>query len=143
MTWRVLLDVNGLRVSKPGVNVLTAPDTLLTLHPNYSQLKLLSKGTHTIPSYGDSYQGYYISGKTYYGRSFSNPPLVYFSLRLPGEGRAFCPVRAGQLGMYYPGAADRIEIVSARDGFWYYIYYQSARRFAGSQITFTCWDYNA
>lgn len=68
MANRILLDKSGLRVSKPGVNVLTAEQRDLIFDSSWSQITPYMKGT--VPLSTGS------SGVTVlFGKTFTNRPL--------------------------------------------------------------------
>lgn len=70
MANRVLIDEEGLKVSRSGTNVLTAVDRDLQFNPQWSQITPFMKG---------SYVAYETNGTLIpFGKTFSRPPLVFF-----------------------------------------------------------------
>lgn len=70
MANRVLLDPNGMKVSRPGVDVLTAGDADLLFSSDFSQTPVHMKGIVTFSS---------SSIRTLnFGRTFLNMPMVTF-----------------------------------------------------------------
>lgn len=68
MSNRILLDNGGLKISKPGIDVLTATDDELVFNSDWSQLAIYMRGTLTVPDNG--------STTISYGKTFVNMPLV-------------------------------------------------------------------
>lgn len=92
MANRVLLDVaNGLLVSKPGVNVLTAGLSGLSFSSDWSQLSLQVRSSVTLPSnvWSLTYTGtsprVYTSPDIAYGKTFAQIPYLNCSLKLASE----------------------------------------------------------
>lgn len=70
MANRVLLQPTGMKVSRPGVDVLTAGDADLLFSSDASQTPVHMKGTVTFSS--SSIQS------VNYGKTFSNMPMIMF-----------------------------------------------------------------
>lgn len=72
MANRVVLTLGGLKVSKPGINVLTAADTDLIFSSDFNQGSLFSRGSVTFSS--SSIQS------VNYGKTFVNMPMILFNV---------------------------------------------------------------
>jgi hypothetical protein len=92
MTNRVLLDSSGLKVSKPGVNVLTASASQLNFNSEWSQVGLYRRGTYTI-DWPISASGIFIN----LGKTFTTPPIVIFEIK---DGSVYRTI-GGPSGFYY------------------------------------------
>ena len=77
MANRVLLQPTGMKVSRPGVDVLTAGDADLLFSSDASQTPVHMKGTVTFSS--SSIQS------VNYGKTFANMPMIMFLVPL-GDG---------------------------------------------------------
>lgn len=69
---RILLDANGLKISEPGFDVTTAGDFDLAFSSNFRAPKLITKGSFTVASSGDSSGNHSIA----YGATYSPPPYI-------------------------------------------------------------------
>lgn len=84
MVNRVLLDKNGLFVSKPGVDVLTAQPKDLHFSSDYGTLNLLMRGVLNLPA---TPKGYPVPGNGHqvrtvnFGKTFTARPPVFFAVR--------------------------------------------------------------
>lgn len=70
MVNRVLLNANGMKVSAPGNNVLTAPEAQLLFNSQWSALDVLMRGSF---SPGDD-----TTTTINYGKTFPSRPPTYF-----------------------------------------------------------------
>lgn len=74
---RVLLNAAGLKVSKPGIDVLTATDAQLVFNSNYSMVVPLIRGRFLIEARDG--EGTPANTRTIgFGRTFSTVPLCLF-----------------------------------------------------------------
>lgn len=90
MVNRVLLNANALRVSKAGVDVLSAGLGSLQFNSDWSALGLLTTGTVSDSwSAIGSYAGTSVTTVNF-GRTFATPPLVFFEI--DAGGGAFIPI---------------------------------------------------
>lgn len=71
MANRVLLDVNGLLVSKPTFDVLTTTENNLLFSSDYHKLGFSFKGAIQLTGYSTNE---YLS----FGKTFTTPPYVFF-----------------------------------------------------------------
>ena len=84
MVNRVLLDQNGLFVSKPGVDVLSAQPKDLQFSSDYGTLNVLKRGVLNLPA---TPEGYPVPGNgaqqvtVNFGKTFSARPPVFFAVR--------------------------------------------------------------
>lgn len=68
MANRVLLNSKALKVSQPGVDVLTAPPALLMFNSDHRCIRLIQRGVVTVPFVSDI--------KIPYAKSFNSAPMV-------------------------------------------------------------------
>jgi hypothetical protein len=68
MANRVLLNANGMKVSEPGFDVLTAGNANLQFSSDWSALSLLLAGSVSIPANG--------SQTVFFGRTFTRLPIA-------------------------------------------------------------------
>lgn len=67
---RVVFDLNGMKVSAPGVDVLTAGEANLIFSSQWSQLSILMRGSVTCaPNQTQT---------VLFGKTFANRPLCFF-----------------------------------------------------------------
>jgi hypothetical protein len=99
MTNRILLNSSGLKISKSGVNVLTAGNADLLFTSDYSHLAFYATGTFTIAA-GDSHLTVPYDRVTF-GKTFASPPYCMFFYRngsdryLVGAGGCFLEISPG------------------------------------------------
>ena len=84
MTNRVLMNSGVLKVSKPGVNVITAGPQDLAFSSDFSMFGFYRQGTLSYNWSGGNLGEY--SNNVPLGKTFATPPLVFFQLSL-GDGR--------------------------------------------------------
>lgn len=87
MANRVLLDADGLKVSPPGRNVLTADDVDLLFTSDWPILGVTEEGTHTVSWASSGNSGSY-NQNVYFDRPFSSPPATQMLLTIGGNSRA-------------------------------------------------------
>lgn len=132
MANRVALDANGLRVSRPGFNVLTTGDANLIFNSNWSQLSLLARGT--VVTSGNS-------GSILYGKTYVNVPLLIFHLNYvdPSLGQRSVQYY-NNFAIYTLGQIDFSErlftVIAANDRFnW-----QRALAWGTQTVRYSVWD---
>lgn len=110
MTNRVLLDVNGLKVSQPGVDVLTAPNWGLHFSSDWSAVSELITGEVYLPPNAAT--------NVWFGKSFTNGlPLVSIYRRFPsswisGWTVAYLDQNAPTWGSLYALFPDRLYLAA-------------------------------
>lgn len=77
MTRRVLLNSAGLRVSQPGVDVLSAGYNQLQFTSDFSALSLFTQGSHSISWSSGGNSADHVAFIPF-GKTFASPPLVWF-----------------------------------------------------------------
>lgn len=159
MANRVLLSPSGLKISNPGVDVLSATASQLMFNSDWSQLKLLQRIAVTVPS--DYSQQTPLppigSGRSWtspnynYSKAFGTPPLVLFSVKLPSDSFAYVPPTANQLSV--PKAlrvsstihTDIIGAVAEGNSFYISVSMNGTANhynlWANAVVTATVWDY--
>lgn len=83
MTNRVLLNANALRVSKAGVDVLTAGLGNLQFNSDWSALGVLTSGTVSDSWSTSGNEGWWAT-TIGFGRTFASAPLVFFEFDVGG-----------------------------------------------------------
>lgn len=84
MTNRVVMSAaDGVKVSKPGVNVLTASDEDLVFNSAWSAFAIHSTGSQSV-SWPTSISGSY-SQNIPYGETFPSPPIVQIETNVTGN----------------------------------------------------------
>lgn len=82
MVNRLVLDINGMRVSKPGINVLTATgDDNFLFHSDWPSAGIHMKGTTSINGVG--------TVSINYGKTYTKSPLVICSFSWGAAGGNF------------------------------------------------------
>lgn len=76
MTNRVLLDLNGLKISKPGWDVTTAPEGALQYNSAWAGAQVLITGSLYRPNGSPDLD-------IWFGRWFSKPPMVLLIAQQP------------------------------------------------------------
>lgn len=71
MANRVLINSSGLKVSKPGFDVLSTADINLLFNSDWSQIKLFTKGVFSASVSGGNQS-------VMFGKTFNNRPLCMF-----------------------------------------------------------------
>lgn len=126
MANRAVLNVNGLKVSKPGVNVLTAGINDLLFSDNWSALSKHMSGSLSISSGGNKFVNF--------GKTFAQVPLVMWEWNGYGDqwiGGAYGTNDTGTITTY-GFYADTTRLVFLINGD-YYDWPQ--------QVKYTVWDY--
>lgn len=78
MSNRVLLNTSGLKVSRPGVNVLTAGNADLNFNSDWSGVNLLISGQVRVENGGTQI--------IYFGKTFDQPPVCRIPYLQDGFG---------------------------------------------------------
>lgn len=78
MANRVLINASGLKVSKPGQNVLTAPAAQLQFSSDWSAMGVYRRGTHTINWSLGSGDDRRHAATIALGKTFASVPYVSF-----------------------------------------------------------------
>lgn len=78
---RVLIHPDGMKISKPGVDVLSASNAQLLFSSDWTHPSLWLRGT-IIASYG-------VTTTVYFGKSFSRPPFVFGTAQNASGGHFF------------------------------------------------------
>lgn len=77
MTNRILLDSGGLKISVPGVDVLSAGQRYLAFSPNYKMPRIYQSGSVSL-NINSAYAGQ--TGAISFGKTFDTPPTVFYYL---------------------------------------------------------------
>lgn len=73
MANRVVIDPGIMKISKPGVNVLTAVDDDLLFNADWAGFRVLTRGSFTLPAGPQT-------DSAFYGKTFDTIPLLYIRL---------------------------------------------------------------
>lgn len=133
MANRILLNQSGLKVSKPGINVLSASDINLNFSSDWGIMATLISGAITLAA--DAEQD------VFYGKTFTVMPMVSAGFRRSGrnrlDGQGLGQLEFGWLEPVSPPTAQFIHITprNNRVSFrnltdWTYIFY------------YNVWSYN-
>ncbi|MBN8242930.1 hypothetical protein JF546_07910 [Nitratireductor aquimarinus] len=88
MVNRVVLDKDGMRVSRAGVDVLNAAEIDLTFNSRWPTIKALQTGDLVIPAPSSPYFLPEVSEVTF-SRVFDTRPIVFFNVRGSSWGPAW------------------------------------------------------
>lgn len=86
MANRVLMNASGLKVSKPGVNVLTASPLQLIFNSEWGGMGVVQSGTWNVAWPGGTTKQ--VSNRVALTKTFSSPPFCAFFMNIPGPALA-------------------------------------------------------
>lgn len=100
MVNRILLNSSGLRISSPGVDVITAQPANLLFSSDWSALTVAQKGTYYLNSWAGGANHAEHNGFISFSRTYPSPPMALVYLV---RGGAHIPISNGR-GAYFGGA---------------------------------------
>lgn len=100
MVNRILLNSSGLKISNPGVDVITAQPASLLFSSDWSALTVAQQGTYILNSWSGGANSAEHTGFIPFNRTYPSPPMVLVYLV---RGGSHIPISNGR-GAYFGGA---------------------------------------
>jgi hypothetical protein len=113
MVNRVLLNTSGLKVSKPGADVLSAGPGDLLFSSDWSALGLFTQGSISASWSTNLETGWWVQSVPF-GKTFATPPAVFFEIDVGGNVMVPMGDTSGFIVAFQGNPADRFMWVATQ-----------------------------